>query len=369
MRKPSRNPIRYVGLLGLIMLCLSACTTVSYLGQATTGQLGLMLGRKDIDRMLADPAVDDALKARLRTVREAREFAVDTLRLPDDGSYRSYVALDRDYVVWNVVAAPEFSVEPRTWCFPIAGCVPYKGFFSLKFAHHEAGRLRRAGYDVAISGASAYSTLGYLKDPVLSSMLNYPDTTLAGIIFHELAHRRVYVPGDSAFNEAYATAVQRAGIRAFAGEEGVPSDEIRNFDRQVRELLLAAREELADLYACSMNSEATRRHKQARLERLAKDYQQLRTRYPEPSQWDNYFAQPLNNADLALIATYEENVEPILAILEDLDGDWSAFHQRMQVMGSLEVVERHRQLGLNHATVPREPRCPESTGLPSSTAD
>src|SRR4051812_10885006 len=205
-----------------ILLALSASSLCGcYLIQAATGQMQIVSKRQPIAEVIRDPATSEKLKARLEYVAAARDFASRELGLPDNESYRSYADLGRPYVVWNVFAAPEFSVEPRQWCFPIAGCVVYRGYFSEAAAQRYARKLRRRGDDVAVGGVAAYSTLGHFKDPVLSTMLGWSDAQLAATLFHELAHQVVYVPGDSQFNESFATVVEEAGLeRWLAARQG-----------------------------------------------------------------------------------------------------------------------------------------------------
>ncbi|HNS26702.1 MAG TPA: aminopeptidase, partial [Steroidobacteraceae bacterium] len=206
----------------LLLLPLSGCGSL-YLAQAAAGQWGVMAAREPIETVVADPATPQELRARLEQVMAAREFASRELALPDNASYRQYAALDRPYVVWNVVAVPEFAIEPKEWCFPIAGCIAYRGYFSEQRARNYALTLESRGYDVVVGGVAAYSTLGRFADPVLSTMMGYGDAQLVGVIFHELAHQVVYVAGDSAFNEAFAVAVEQEGLArwlAWRGELG-----------------------------------------------------------------------------------------------------------------------------------------------------
>ena len=207
------------------MLCtlLGGCSTTSYLLQAASGEWHVMHARVPIERVIADPHTSAELRARLIQVREARAFASDSLGLPHNKSYRSYADIGRPYVVWNVVATPEFSVTPQHWCFPVAGCVAYRGYFHEDRRRASSPpRLAAEGYDVAIDGVPAYSTLGKFSDPVLSSMLRYDDDEVAATIFHELAHQLLYVKDDSAFNEAFATTVEDAGLERWLEHEGTP---------------------------------------------------------------------------------------------------------------------------------------------------
>ena len=214
-------PIVRTVIILLSGLMLASCS-LPYYTQSVYGHLRLMSKREPIAEIVADPDTDPELRAQLELVMEIRGFAVDQLALPDNGSYTKYAQLDGEYPVWNVFAAEEFSVDPVTWCFPFTGCVAYRGYFSESRARGYADRLiERNAYDVWVGGAIAYSTLGHFKDPVLSSMLRYQDPWLAGLIFHEFAHQRLYVKGDSGFNEAFASVVGEIGMeRWLASREG-----------------------------------------------------------------------------------------------------------------------------------------------------
>src|ERR1700753_1833376 len=234
-----------------LLATLPGCGTM-YLAQAAGGQIHVLNARKPIDKVVADPATPAPLRNRLTDVRAARDFAVSELHLPDNRSYRTYADIKRPYVVWNVVATPEFSVEPKHWCFPIAGCVAYRGYFKEKSARKFAADLASKGFDVTVGGVPAYSTLGKFADPVLSTMMRYDDSDLAGIIFHELAHQLLYIKDDSEFNEAFATTVEDVGIERWLTEQG-HSDLIKEFlqehdqERAFIDLFAQARGQLAQL--------------------------------------------------------------------------------------------------------------------------
>ena len=244
--------------LGLLVCALMSACGTTYVAQAAVGQWHVMHERVPIDKVLADPGTPADVRAHLAQERSAREFASRELKLPDNNSYRSYADIGRPFVVWNVVATPEFSVVPLHWCFPVAGCVAYRGYFHEHAARKFAARMATKGFDVAIDGVPAYSTLGKFADPVLSSMLRYGDDELAATIFHELAHQLLYVRNDSAFNEAFATTVEEAGLDALArapGDAGAHAAKCR--EEQVREaafvkLLASARGRLAQLYASKL---------------------------------------------------------------------------------------------------------------------
>jgi len=234
---------------------LEGCSTLGYYAQSVAGQLGLMARRRPITEVVRSPETSPALRAKLETVEAARAFASRELLLPDNGSYRSYADIDRPYVVWSVVATPEFSLAPRTWCFPVAGCVAYRGYFCEEAAHAFAAKQRAGGDDVFVGGVAAYSTLGWFDDPVPSSVAGWPAEDLAGLIFHELAHQAIYVPDDSGFNEAFAVTVQREGMRRWlAGREAALKRYRRaqRYEDRFLDLIFATRERLQAVYGSSL---------------------------------------------------------------------------------------------------------------------
>lgn len=237
-----------------LLLSISGCAQLGYYAQAVEGQVSLLSSAKPIDQWLADPAVGDDLKSRLRRTQQIRAFAAKELGLPDNGSYKNYADLKRKYVMWNVVATPELSMKPQQWCFPVAGCVDYRGYYSKDAAEAFAAGLQRQGYDVRVSGVPAYSTLGWFNDPVLSTFIELPEAEVARMVFHELAHQVAYAPGDSQFNESFATAVEEIGVARWLDVQG--SDKMREDYRVYRQrkqdfigLLDIYRRQLEDNYA------------------------------------------------------------------------------------------------------------------------
>ena len=210
----------------LIVVLIATLSGGCYLLQSAQGQLALMSKREPISRVIDKPSTPPGLRAQLQAVTEIRDFAIRQLGLPDNGSYRSYADLGRQYVVWNVVAAPEFSVDPKEWCYPIVGCVDYRGYFSERRARRFGARLRSQGFDVAVGGVAAYSTLGHFNDPILNTMMGWDDVELAAIVFHELTHQLLYVPNDSSFNEALATTVEEEGVRRWLSAQGRDADPV-----------------------------------------------------------------------------------------------------------------------------------------------
>ncbi len=332
-----------------LLLCalLSGCGTL-YLTQAARGQWQILHARRPIDAVVADPHTPQTLRERLTDVAAARNFAVDELHLPDNRSYRTYADIKRRYVVWNVVAAPEFSVEPKRWCFPIAGCVAYRGYFKESRARAFAARLARRGFDVTVGGVPAYSTLGKFADPVLSTMMHYGDTELIAIIFHELAHQLLYVKNDSEFNEAFATAVEDEGLRRWLEARG-QSNQMQQFltdtrhEREFIQLFSAGRTRLAKLYASGVPEGQMRREKARMLTELTDAARALQQRQGD----DDYAAwlqEGLNNAQLASIATYYQCMPGFERLLADQGGDLPSFYAAARRLGHLSRAERHRRL-------------------------
>ncbi len=330
VRKRSRLPA-----IGLLLLCMSGLAGCYYL-QAARGQLEIVRKREPITGILADPATPADLRRRLELVRDARDYAAETLALPDNGSYRSYADLGRDYVVWSVFAAGEFSVEPKRWCFPIAGCVAYRGYFDREAAEAEAAGLAADGYDTHVSGVAAYSTLGRLRDPVLSTMMGWSDLRLVQTLFHELAHQRLYVPGDTEFNESFATVVGREGARRWL-ERRDAADALAELERRIewqaawRDEVMALRERLVALYASRMPPEQMRVEKRRLFEQLAASP----VAPAEP---------PANNAELIPAVAYHGLVPQFLGLLNECGGALPCFYERAEALAAVPPEERRRQL-------------------------
>lgn len=318
-------------LLVLFTLPLAGC----YYLQAVKGQLELTRKREPISDVLQDENTSPELAARLRLVQEARQFSIDTLGLPDNDSYRTYADIEREYVVWNVFAAPEFSLQPETWCFPVAGCVGYRGYFVEAAARREAARLEADGLDVVVGGVAAYSTLGKLKDPVVSSMMRWDDLQLVAVLFHELAHQVLYVKGDSGFNESFATAVEEYGVHRWLKTRGTDNgieryESSRLLRQNLMDMVVAARTDLQEIYASEMKTEEMRLGKRSRLESLAEDAAELlKSAGREPSGWQ---AGELNNARLASMALYEGRVPEFRALLERCDQRIQCFYAEAKAL-------------------------------------
>jgi predicted aminopeptidase len=316
-----------------------------YLLQAAGGQMAVMAERQPIAAVIDDPRTAPELRLRLTDLGAARDFASRELKLPDNGSYRQYADIGRRYVVWNVFAAPRFSVEPRRWCFPVAGCVVYRGYFAEQSAERYAGRLSRRGDDVAVGGVAAYSTLGHFEDPVLNTMLGWSDAQLAGTVFHELAHQLVYVQGDSAFNEAFASTVEEEGVmRWLTVTNRLRELEAWQLQRQraadFSRLLLGARERLRVLFASGVPFDEMANRKQQVFGELKVAYEEQRRQWDGYTGYDAWFSRTLNNADLISTATYRRCMPGFQRILASVNGDLEQFYDKVRVLAAAPSTAR-----------------------------
>lgn len=331
----------------MLALPLCACSSIGYYAHLAGGEAALLAARKPVARVIADPAVEAPLKARLELASQARGFASDRLALPRNRSYTTYADLHRPYAMWNVFAAPEFSLAAIEHCFPIAGCVAYRGYYDQARAQAYAARLHARGLDTWVGGVAAYSTLGFFADPILNTMLRWDDDELAATIFHELAHQRVYAQGDTEFNESYATFVQREGLRQWRAARGLADagDVRAGRADEFNALVLAARERLRALYASDLAPPQMRERKQAEIERLRRDYAQLRdARWNGDPAYDAWIEGEINNAKLLPFGLYHRWVAAFAALYKKQQGDWAAFHRAVAVLGKADKAERARQL-------------------------
>jgi predicted aminopeptidase len=334
--------LRTVAVLGVFFL-LPAC----YYVQATRGQIEVLSKREPIDEVLASPDTTEELSRRLRLLQEARRFSIAELGLPDNKSYRSYSDLERDFVVWNVFAAPEFSLDAREWCYPIVGCVSYRGYFSEEAANREAEKLRQKGFDVAVGGVPAYSTLGNFNDPVLNTMMRWDDVKLVSTLFHELAHQVLYIKDDTGFNESFATAVEEIGIERWLAANGRQNDMARyraqkEQHRRFVELVNAAKADLADYYGRDIDAGEMRELKSARLGRLSSD---VRTELRAAGRNENHWLTGnLNNARLLPMSLYDGQVPAFLALHADCGSDLECLYDEAGKIAKLEPAARQARL-------------------------
>jgi predicted aminopeptidase len=341
---------RWVPLLAALLL-LGGCSTLNYYGHLVRGQVQLLQASQPVAALLRDPQVDAGLKRRLILTQQARDFASARLGLPDNRSYRRYADIQRPFVVWNLFATAEFSVKPKLHCFPIAGCVAYRGYFSLGRGRGAAALLQQQGFDTYLGGVEAYSTLGWFDDPLLNTMLRWNDERLVAVLFHELAHQQLYVADDTAFNESFATFVEREGLRQWQQAQGLPAADPRAVMQreQFSALVLASRARLEQLYARDLTADAMRAAKQAEFERLRQEYRALREReWGGQGRYDAWIAAPLNNAKLLPFGLYDKWVPAFAALFAEVGGDWPRFYQRVAALGELPAEARTRALEALH---------------------
>ena len=370
MKKRNPEPARRLRIwlvapaLLLAVLAMSGCQSLSYYGQAIKGQYGIVAHGERIDKLLADPQTPAPLKAKLQLVQSLRAFAKKDLKLPVDGHYQKYADMHRPFVVWNVEAAPEFSLEPKTWWYPLVGSLEYRGYFSERGARNYAARVQKKGCDVYVGGVPAYSTLGWFKDPVLNTFIFDPEPDLAETIFHELGHQRVFASGDTDFNEAFATTVGQEGARRWLRAKGDRSAyekylaELRR-TRQFANLIMTTRERLQALYGDERTDEgnvkaAKKKHnlppeqlrgqKQYLINRLQQEYTQLKAQWGGNTAYDDWFAGPVNNAQINSVAAYYDLVPGFERLLQQNGGDLEKFYEAADRLARDPKTERDRWL-------------------------
>jgi predicted aminopeptidase len=355
-------------LLLLVILAVSGCKTMSFYAQAVKGQYQLWADAEPVEKLMASTNTSAKLKARLELVRTLRDFADKHLELPVDGHYLKYVDLHRPYAVWNVEAAPEFSMAPKTWWYPLVGSLEYRGYFSEKGARSYGKYLQKKGYDVFVGGAEAYSTLGWFKDPLLNTFIFDSDPDLAELLFHELGHQRVFAHGDTDFNEAFATTVGQEGARRWLHSRGDTNaysayvEEVQR-TRDFAGLIMQTRTRLEALFGDertkdgkikatdknrNVDPEELRRRKQELIEKLRQEYAALKPQWGGNTEYDGWFTDPINNAQLNSVAAYYDLVPGFERLLEQNGGDMGKFYEaaeRLAKMGKAERQESLRSLG------------------------
>jgi predicted aminopeptidase len=367
MTERKRNRIKRGLLLTsllLAVLVVSGCQTITFYSQALKGQYQIFAHQEKIETLLGDPQTPAKLRDRLQLVQSFRTFARDDLKLPVDGHYRKYVDVHRRYVVWNVEAAPEFSLQPKTWWYPLVGSLEYRGYFSKRGATNYGAKLEKNGYDVFIGGVQAYSTLGWFKDPLLNTFVFEPEADLAEILFHELGHQRVFARGDTDFNEAFATTVGQEGARRWLRKKGDEKllqeyeGELKRTDQFVH-LIMNVRQKLKDLYgdeltddgkfkATNKNRDVSRdelrKKKRAILAALQVDYSRLKASWNGNNDYDGYFARQVNNAQLNSVAAYYDFVPGFEHLLAKQGGDLEKFYVEADRLAQMPKNERHQWL-------------------------
>jgi predicted aminopeptidase len=340
---------RFLIYLILVSLLL-ACSGPAYYLQAISGQWKLMRARQDIQLLLDDPATSPELASDLRLAGQIKAFAQNSLDLPGNGSYSSYVDVGGDALVWNVIATEEFSLQAKKWCFPVAGCVPYRGFFKQQKAQDSATRLRKKGMDVFVSPAAAYSSLGWFSDPLLSTMFSGSNTRLAAYLFHELAHQRVYTREDGMFNEAYASFVEGIGVKAWL-ESTHREDELhrwqqlQNVSQDFSDLIGRVQDELTSLYQTNKPETEKRQQKAEIFLSLSISYETLVVdKWHGEFYYKSWFNDPLNNAKIALYNTYEGSQCAFQRLWDKSEGHPQEFHRLAEQKSRLQKEERQKWL-------------------------
>jgi predicted aminopeptidase len=336
--------IRKVLLLTPAVL-LASCSNLGYYAQAVGGHLSVMRAARPIQDVLLDPTADPVLKQQLNDVFAVREFASRELGLPDNDSYRAYADLGRPFVVWNVFAAPELSVKPESWCMAFVGCVSYRGYYAREDAERYATELRAGGHDTSLGGVPAYSTLGYMNDPVLNTFLRFGDTETARTIFHELAHQQVFASNDSVFNESFATAVENEGLRRWYQRRASPQQYAAFVGQQRRkaefiDLVDRYRRALGARYAETPLAADARRAKAETFTDLQRAYAELKTSWGGYAGYDKWFGEGLNNAKLASLGIYTQLTPAFEALLAQEQHDLPRFYRRVAVLAALPPDER-----------------------------
>ena len=343
-------------LAGASLLALGGCGSVGYLAQSASGHLKLMNAARPVPQVLADPSTTPELRERLELTQRMRDFAIHELKLPDNSSYRSYADLHRGAAVWNVVATPELSLQLQTWCFPIVGCVGYRGYYERAKADDAAAELREQGLEVNVYGVPAYSTLGWLNwlggDPLLSTFIRYPEGELARMIFHELAHQVAYAKGDTPFNESFATAVEQIGGTMWLAQRAEPQarEDYASYDKRRREfraLTMRYRDELDSLYKSAASDEEKRAQKAEIMKRLRADYARLKAEsWGGYSGYDGWFERA-NNASFAVMSAYTDEVPDFQRLFEREGRDFTRFYAEVKRLAALPKDERHATLRAN----------------------
>jgi predicted aminopeptidase len=340
--------------LAAASVCLtSGCTSIGYIAQSVSGHVQLLQSARPVDAWLRDAATPEPLRQRLELSQRIRDYATSELKLPDNGSYRRYADLHRAAAVWNVVAAPELSLTLKTWCFPVVGCIGYRGYYAKDDAEAEAARLRGGGLEVAVYGVPAYSTLGWMNwaggDPLLSTFIRYPEGELARLVFHELAHQVAYASGDTEFNESFATTVERLGIARWLADRA--SAEARadyeRFDARRRDfqaLTLRCRERLQALYESPVGDAAKREGKALLMAQLRADYAVMkRERFGGYDGYDAWFAHA-NNASLGVLAAYTGLVPEFERLFQRDGRDFTRFYADVKRLARLPKDARRAAL-------------------------
>jgi predicted aminopeptidase len=318
-------------LLGLVA-CLTGCGTVGFYSQAAGGQLEVLSKRKPIDKVIRDTG-DPALRERLELTKRLLDFAESELKMPSSGSYELYAEIGREHLVWVVHAAPELSLEPKRWWYPVVGRQSYRGFFREDLANAEVARLQAKGLETWVGGVDAFSTLGWFRDPVMDTFVDREEVDYVELILHELVHRKYYVSGKTDFNEAMAEAVAREGVRRWFKATSRP-DLARRYDERLRRINQARKviggsvKRLEAIYSWEISADEKRRLKGLEINRLRSRLRELRTEWGRGLT--SWIDDPINNARLNSFTTYESGVPRFVSLIEECDGDFERFWARVK---------------------------------------
>jgi predicted aminopeptidase len=328
-----------------LLISLCGCADLGYYWHNAKGHLAVMKQRVEISDLLADESLEEHLRERLRLVQEIREFSIQHLSLPDNGSYRSYVDLGKPWVVRNLFAAPEFSTRLHRWCYPIIGCASYRGYYDDERLRHYVEQLEEDGLEVHVGNVPAYSTLGWFDDPVLSSFVDWPDYRLAGLLFHELTHQVVYVDDDTTFNESLASAVQQVGTRLWL-QSLAREDELARlsawlgYRSDVISLIEATRERLASMYRETIDDARKRERKAAIFDQARRDHETIAATHGITGGYHNWFADGLNNAKIGSVVVYNAEVPAFVGMLQAQNLDFGAFFDYVEALAALDREAR-----------------------------
>ena len=342
--------LRLGAALAAMALAGGGCTAIPYYTQAVTGEISLLAAARPVSDWLADPNTPPELRERLELSVRIRAFASHELSLPQNRSYTRYADVHRSSAVWNVFATPPLSLTLKTWCYPVFGCAAYRGYFAQDGAQKLADALAAQGMDATVAPVPAFSTLGWFPDPLLSTFVRWPEPELARLIFHELAHQVVYVRDDTRFNESFATAVERAGLARWVAQRNDPAlreqyERYQLHHAGLLALVAQARRELQDTYDAPLPEAERLARKQAILAQLPEHYRRMRD-----EQWkgfrgyDEFFLAPWNNARIAALAAYQDDVPAFDALLASVGGDLPRFFERVRQLAAMAPAVRDAAL-------------------------
>ena len=344
-----------LALAGMIGL-LAGCSTVGYYSQIVSGHMRIVMGKRPLAEIASDETIDDSIKRRLDLAQRARLFGIEQLNLPNNESYTSFYDTGQEYVTWNVVAAEEFSLNPHNWCFPIAGCVSYRGYYSKEDAESYAAGFKEQGFDVTVNGATAYSTLGWFEDPLLNTMLDRSDPSIASLLFHELAHQQLYVGDDSTFNESFASFVEKEGLKQWQKNEQQVNPQIDQSEmakelevrkRRQKEfiaLLTSTRDSFAELYESASEPDEMRQKKKQRFEQMRVDYAALKASWDDYPGYDQWMSQEMNNARLVAVATYNDYVPAFEVLFKESGSSFDQFYVAALELSKLPLEDRTAEM-------------------------